>query len=59
MPKQLSEEETKKLCQEAIKSSGASSMKDMGKVMGILRPDIQGRADAGDVSKRVKEALNS
>ena len=34
-------------------------MKDMGKVMGILRPDIQGRADAGDVSKRVKEALNS
>ena len=37
LPKQLSEEETKKLCQEAIKSSGASSMKDMGKVMGILK----------------------
>ena len=37
LPKQLSEEETKKLCQEAIKSSGASSMKDMGKVMGALK----------------------
>ena len=37
LPKQLGEEETKKICQEAIKSSGASSMKDMGKVMGVLK----------------------
>ena len=37
LPKQLSDEETKKICEEAIKSSGASSMKDMGKVMGILK----------------------
>ena len=59
LPKQLSEDETKKICEDEIKSVGASSMKDMGKVMGVLRPDIQGRADAGDVSKRVKEALNS
>ena len=35
LPKQLSETETKKICEEAIKSSGASSMKDMGKVMGF------------------------
>ena len=37
LPKQLSEAETKKICEEAIKSSGASSMKDMGKVMGVLK----------------------
>ena len=37
LPKQLSEAETKKICEEAIKFSGASSMKDMGKVMGVLK----------------------
>ena len=37
LPKQLDEKETKKICEEAIKSSGASSVKDMGKVMGILK----------------------
>ena len=37
LPKQLSEEDTKKICEEAVKSSGASSMKDMGKVMGVLK----------------------
>ena len=37
LPKQLSEEETKKICQEVIKAVGASSMKDMGKVMGALK----------------------
>ena len=37
LPKQLSEEETKKICEETIKSVGASSMKDMGKVMGVLK----------------------
>ena len=37
LPKQLSDEETKRICEEAIKSVGASSMKDMGKVMGVLK----------------------
>ena len=37
LPKQLSEEETKKICEETIKSVGASSMKDMGKIMGVLK----------------------
>ena len=59
LPAALSDEEINSLIQKAIAETSASSMKDMGKVMGILRPDIQGRADSGDVSKRVKEALNS
>ena len=41
LPKQLSDEETKKICIEAVKKVGASSMKDMGKVMGELKKDIQ------------------
>jgi uncharacterized protein YqeY len=42
----------------AITESGAESMKDMGKVMNIIRPKIQGRADAGLVSGLVKNELN-
>ena len=49
LPKQLSEEETKKICEEVIKSVGASSMKDMGKVMGQLKK--ASNADALDFSK--------
>ena len=48
LPKQLSEDETKKICEEAIKSVGASSMKDMGKVMGMLKSKY---ADTLDFSK--------
>ena len=58
LPKQLSEEETKKLCQEAIKSSGASSMKDMGKVMGILKSKHADTLDFSKVSLIIKEILN-
>ncbi len=58
LPKQLSEEETKKLCQEAIKSSGASSMKDMGKVMGILKSKHADTLDFSKVSSVIKEILN-
>ena len=58
LPKQLSEEETKKLCQEAIKSSGASSMKDMGKVMGVLKSKYADTLDFSKVSKIIKELLN-
>ena len=58
LPKQLSEEETKKLCQEAIKSSGASSMKDMGKVMGILKSKHADTLDFSKVSSIIREILN-
>jgi len=58
LPKQLSEEETKKLCQEAIKSSGASSMKDMGKVMGVLKSKHADTLDFSKVSSIIKEILN-
>ena len=55
----LTDDEINNLIEKAISETGAESMKDMGRVMGIIRPQIQGRADAGEVSKRVKEALNS
>ena len=57
LPKQLSEDETKKLCQEAIKTSGASSMKDMGKVMGILKSKHADTLDFSKVSSIIKELL--
>ena len=57
LPKQLSEEETKKLCREAIQSSGASSMKDMGKVMGILKSKHADTLDFSKVSSIIKELL--
>ena len=58
LPKQLSEEETKKICQEVIKSSGASSMKDMGKVMGSLKSKHADTLDFSKVSSIIKEILN-
>ena len=58
LPKQLSEEETKKICQDAIKSVGASSMKDMGKVMGVLKSKHADTLDFSKVSIIIKELLN-
>ena len=58
LPKQLGEEETKKICQEAIKSSGASSMKDMGKVMGVLKSKHADTLDFSKVSIIIKQLLN-
>ena len=58
LPKQLSEEETKKICEEAIKSSEASSMKDMGKVIGILKAKHADSLDFSKVSLIIKEILN-
>jgi|TARA_Y200000002_G_scaffold235935_1_gene194890 uncharacterized protein YqeY len=58
LPKQFSEEETKKICQEAIKLSGASSMKDMGKVMGVLKSKHADTLDFSKVSSIIKELLN-
>ena len=58
LPKQLSDEETKKICQEAINSSGASSMKDMGKIMGILKSKHADSLDFSKVSSIIKGLLN-
>ena len=58
LPKQLSEEETKKICEEAIKSAGASSMKDMGKIMGILKSKHADTLDFSKVSSIIKSLLN-
>ena len=58
LPKQLSDEETKKICEEAIKSSGASSMKDMGKVMGVLKAKHADTLDFSKVSAIIKTLLN-
>ncbi|HCX26150.1 MAG TPA: glutamyl-tRNA amidotransferase, partial [Cellvibrionales bacterium] len=57
LPAQLSEQEIADLITAAISASGAESMKDMGKVMGILKPQLQGRADVGAVSGKIKAAL--
>ena len=58
LPKQLSEEETKKICAEIIKSVGASSMKDMGKIMGVLKSKHANTLDFSKVSSIIKELLN-
>lgn len=57
MPAALSAEEIKDLIDSAIAETGAESMKDMGKVMGVLKPQIQGRADMSAVSAEVKSRL--
>jgi len=57
LPKQLSEEDTKKICVEVIKKVGASSMKDMGKVMGELKSKHGDVLDFSKVSSIIKEIL--
>jgi uncharacterized protein YqeY len=57
MPEQLSEADLDALIAEAIAASGASSIKDMGKVMGIVKQKAQGRADMGAVSGKIKAKL--
>ncbi|MDG1814186.1 MAG: GatB/YqeY domain-containing protein [Porticoccaceae bacterium] len=59
LPAALSDAEISAMVAAAVTETGASSMADMGKVMGILKPQIQGRADGGAVSGLVKAALNS
>lgn len=59
LPAALSEEKIDKLITEALSTSGAADIKDMGKVMAILKPGLLGRADMGAVSARVKSALSS
>jgi len=57
LPSQLSSDEITSMVIEAISKCGAESMKDMGKVMGLLKPNLQGRADMGEVSKIIKDRL--
>mgnify|MGYP003702070539 FL=1 len=59
MPTALSESELDALIRQAVKASGASTMKDMGKLMAELRPNVQGRADMGLVSQKVKQVLST
>jgi len=58
LPEQMSEEEVSELVSKIISEVGAQDMKDMGKVMGSLKPLIAGKADAGVVSQLVKKALS-
>ena len=57
LPAALSEAEIDALITAAVESTGAASMKEMGKVMAVLKPQVQGRADVGEVSKRIKSLL--
>ncbi len=57
LPEALSEKKITELIEQAISTSGATSIKEMGKVMGILKPQLQGRADIGQVSQLIKSRL--
>ncbi len=58
LPKQLSEEETKKICSQIIEKTGASSIKDMGKVMGELKKDYSDSIDFSKAGLLIKDILN-
>lgn len=57
LPEQLTAAEIDQLIADAVTAAGAASIKDMGKVMGVLKPKLQGRADIGQVSARIKARL--
>jgi uncharacterized protein len=57
LPAQMSDAEIDALIAEAITATGAASVKDMGKVMGYVKPKAQGRADMGAVSARIRQKL--
>ena len=57
MPAQLSDAELDKMVADAVAESGAASVKDMGKVMGILKPKVAGKADMSAVSAKIKARL--
>ncbi len=58
LPERLSEAQIEALIGEAIAATGAASMKDMGKVMAVVKGKVQGRADMGAVSARIKQRLS-
>ena len=57
LPEPLSSEDIDQIVRDAIARSGAESMKDMGKVMGLVKPQVQGRADMAQISQSVKKLL--
>lgn len=57
LPEQLSEDEIRKLVDDAVSQSGATTIQEMGKVMGILMPQVKGKADTSMVSNLVREKL--
>jgi len=59
LPTQLSEAEVDAIVREAITATGATSVKDMGKVMAVVKAKAAGRADMGAVSARIKAALSA
>ncbi len=59
LPAAMSDEEIESLVEASIASTGAASMQDMGKLMGALKPQLQGRADMGKVSQLVKARLSA
>ena len=58
LPQQLTDDDTKKLCSEIISSTGASSIKDMGKVMGELKKNNADNIDFSKAGAMIKELLN-
>ena len=58
MPQALTDEALGAIIREAVAQAGAQSMRDMGKVMALIKPQVTGRADMGEVSKQVRELLN-
>ena len=58
LPEALSEEELDTIIKDALEKSGASSMQDMGNLMGLVKPQVVGRADIGAVSQKIKAALS-
>ncbi|WP_290700185.1 GatB/YqeY domain-containing protein [Amphritea sp.] len=59
LPQQLTEAELTAIVNTAVTDSGAQGMQDMGKVMALVKPQVQGRADMGAISQLVKNCLNS
>jgi uncharacterized protein YqeY len=59
LPQPLTEDELSALIEEAMVSTGAQGMQDMGKVMGSLKPQVQGRTDMGALSAKIKARLNA
>ena len=59
LPEQMSDDDVGAAVTAAIASTGATSMRDMGKVMGVLKNQLQGKADMGKVSGLIKQQLNS
>ena len=59
MPEALSDAEINDLVEQSITATGAVSIKDMGKLMGMLKPQLQGRADMGKVSQLIKARLSA